>query len=418
MFYDMGFLASNDVLECSATDLIGEYVGQTGPKVIDKFNEALGRVLFIDEAYRLDEGPYAKEAIDEIVDCLTKERYKGKMLVVLAGYEAEINKLLHANPGLSSRFPEEIMFKHLTPKLCLQLLINKISKLDKLILDLDTQRENDLLAMEWLQKLSQLSGWGNGRDIENLAKRITSFVLKSRKPEHGKLRVLWSDILSQLEQFHAEREKRSKILPFDTISKNANQLLLYQQHHQSNTGAPMSQAFTSQTIAQPQTEISAENDVEETKQELQQSTRDFGVTDATWQQLQIDTAQNAREETAREARIHEALTEHRTFAARAQETAAEETAMAKQAAIDDEARRRLEAIRLKALQEKRKAEEAAARLEKLIEQQQCERDREHKAQQKLRQMGVCVAGFQWIKQRGGYRCAGGSHWVADAALGL
>jgi hypothetical protein len=47
-----------------------------------------------------------------------------------------------------------------------------------------------------------------------------------------------------------------------------------------------------------------------------------------------------------------------------------------------------------------------------------ERRKEAEAQQKLRQMGVCCMGYRWIKQTGGYRCAGGAHWVDDAALKL
>lgn len=81
IYYDMGFLAEATVVECSATDIIGQYVGQTGPKVQDMFNKALGRVLFVDEAYRLAEGHFAKEAMDEIVDCMTKERFQNKLVV-------------------------------------------------------------------------------------------------------------------------------------------------------------------------------------------------------------------------------------------------------------------------------------------------------------------------------------------------
>jgi SpoVK/Ycf46/Vps4 family AAA+-type ATPase len=51
VFYDMGFLSTPEVVECSATDLVGQYVGQTGPKVQQMFAKALGRVLFVDEAY-------------------------------------------------------------------------------------------------------------------------------------------------------------------------------------------------------------------------------------------------------------------------------------------------------------------------------------------------------------------------------
>ena len=82
----MEFLASDNVVECSVTDIVGEYVGQMGPKVTRKVDEALGKVLFIDKAYRLGEGSFTKEAIDELVDCLTKPKYNGKMIAILAGY--------------------------------------------------------------------------------------------------------------------------------------------------------------------------------------------------------------------------------------------------------------------------------------------------------------------------------------------
>jgi AAA+ superfamily predicted ATPase len=91
IYYDMGFLATKEVVEASVTDLIGEYLGQTGPKTIKMFEKARGKVLFIDEAYRLGQGPFAKEAIDEIVDCLTKEDFIGRIVVILAGYQEEID---------------------------------------------------------------------------------------------------------------------------------------------------------------------------------------------------------------------------------------------------------------------------------------------------------------------------------------
>lgn len=112
----MGFLTSVDVEECSATDLIGQFVGQTGPKTIAKLQKALGKVLFIDEAYRLGEGHYATEAINELVDSLTKPQFMNEMIVILAGYEKDMNHLMSVNEGLSSRFPEEVIFTNLRPE--------------------------------------------------------------------------------------------------------------------------------------------------------------------------------------------------------------------------------------------------------------------------------------------------------------
>lgn len=127
VFFDMGFLSSADVVECSATDLIGQYVGQTGPKTVQKLTEALGKVLFIDQAYRLGDGHFATEAINELVDSLTKPKFMGRIVVILAGYEADMNTLMSVNQGLSSRFPEELIFTNLAPKHCLTLRTNSLT---------------------------------------------------------------------------------------------------------------------------------------------------------------------------------------------------------------------------------------------------------------------------------------------------
>src|SRR3954465_15657636 len=122
IFYDMGFLSTAEVVECSATDLVGQYVGQTGPKTQKLLEKALGKVLFIDEAYRLTEGVFAKEAMDEIVDCITKPKFAQKLIIILAGYDADINRLMSINPGLTSRFPEALQFNGLNPDDCTRLL--------------------------------------------------------------------------------------------------------------------------------------------------------------------------------------------------------------------------------------------------------------------------------------------------------
>jgi hypothetical protein len=82
----------------------------------------LGKVLFVDKAYRLGEGQFAKEAIDELVDSLIKPQFLGKLVVILAGYTKDMNRLLKVNPGLSSRFLEEIVFQNMTAEECLMLL--------------------------------------------------------------------------------------------------------------------------------------------------------------------------------------------------------------------------------------------------------------------------------------------------------
>ena len=82
----------------------------------------MGKVLLVDEAYRLGEGQFAKEAIDELVDSLTKSQFLGKIIVILAGYGENMNRLLSINPCPSSRFPGQIVFENMKPGEYLTLL--------------------------------------------------------------------------------------------------------------------------------------------------------------------------------------------------------------------------------------------------------------------------------------------------------
>jgi len=77
-------------------------------------------------------------------------------------------------------------------------------------------------------------------------------------------------------------------------------------------------------------------------------------------------------------------------------------------------RRQQEAVRIQEAKEKAERERAAAVL--LVQERAREKREEARVQQKLRNLGVCVQGFQWIKQPSGYRCAGGSHFISDSQL--
>ncbi|KAI1139109.1 ATPases of the AAA+ class [Hypoxylon sp. FL0543] len=176
VFYDLGFLATTEIVECSASDLIGEYIGQTGPKTRRVFEKALGKVLFIDEAYRLsskdNHHSFAPEAVGEMVDILTQEKFRNNLVVILAGYEEDINRLLACNPGLSSRFPETVNFENLTPVQCRELLLKSI-KLN--VAPLGSRAHKFIEAR--FEQLASLAHWGNARDVQTLAKNITSAAL-------------------------------------------------------------------------------------------------------------------------------------------------------------------------------------------------------------------------------------------------
>ncbi|KAG5938710.1 hypothetical protein E4U59_003626 [Claviceps monticola] len=223
VFYDMGFLSSCQVLDCTASELIGSYVGQTGPKVRQMLDKALGQVLLVDEAYRLSEGAFAKEALDELVDAITKPKYNKRLIIILAGYVKDINRLLQVNPGLSSRFPEVMDFRGLDSRECFDLLVLKfaskgrsLEKGGKGILDArclqnpteDFQRE----IYEHFETLSKQSGWASARDVETLAEAMFQTAVKSLTFGAGPLTVIITEttVKNGLIKMFKERKGRAR----------------------------------------------------------------------------------------------------------------------------------------------------------------------------------------------------------------
>lgn len=196
LFYNMGFLSTAEVIECSAIDLIAQYVGQTAPKTRRKLNDGIGKVLFIDEAWRLAGGTFATEAVDELIHFLTQPNNQGRMVVILAGFVEEMNRLMAAQPILSGLFPEEIFFDNIPPEDCIKLLARELELSQ-------TVTENDFLAdpaSEAYLKVKRLfhvmraiPTWSNARDIKNLAKTILGRFLESSNPTPEQARTLSAD---------------------------------------------------------------------------------------------------------------------------------------------------------------------------------------------------------------------------------
>jgi SpoVK/Ycf46/Vps4 family AAA+-type ATPase len=178
VFYDMGLLSSAEVVECSASDLVGQYVGQTGPKTKALFEKALGKVLFVDEAYRLSQGHFAQEAIDEVVGLLTHPTFKGKLVIVLAGYEHDMNNLMSVNTGLASRFPHQVVFPNLGAEECLQVIENELKKKNVEVESWTDGASDFMIEMkELIRDLAELPDWGNARDMVTLSKEMISTAL-------------------------------------------------------------------------------------------------------------------------------------------------------------------------------------------------------------------------------------------------
>jgi hypothetical protein len=210
IFYDMGFFSAPTVLECSVSEMVGKHAGSTGPKVIDLFDKALGKVLFVDEAYRLGtKGDYAEEAVSELVDIITIPKYNGKLIVMLAGYGDDMKELLKVNRGLASRFATEIKFETMKPDQCVELLKQKVGDLNIEIEGLESEEDK---VKHLFKDLAETSDWANGRDIETLGKLVTGSVFEKAASDTvaGKLAFDSKELIEIMNGVLAEKRAGGK----------------------------------------------------------------------------------------------------------------------------------------------------------------------------------------------------------------
>ncbi len=117
IFRDYGLLETGQLVKASREDLVAGYVGQTALRTSGKITEALGGVLFIDEAYRLTEGgesDFGREAIETVMEAM--HNHMGEFSVVIAGYPGRIEAFLESNPGLRRRFGHMIHIPDYEPQ--------------------------------------------------------------------------------------------------------------------------------------------------------------------------------------------------------------------------------------------------------------------------------------------------------------
>ncbi|KAI0115884.1 P-loop containing nucleoside triphosphate hydrolase protein [Nemania sp. FL0031] len=180
ILHNLGLLATNEVNVISAIELFGEYIGRTGPKVRRQFEASLGKVLFINEAHRFCMDHYfGQDAVNEIVTCLTDDKFKNRLVVIFAGYEDGTNHLLNQNPRLASRVPERLHFSPLSADAAVELLSLHLNEdgFDAGYL----KNGGSAKITETMQSLVTLHNWANGRSVENLSKDIKRATLSVRQ---------------------------------------------------------------------------------------------------------------------------------------------------------------------------------------------------------------------------------------------
>ena len=171
IFYSLGLLPSNKVVEVTTKDLIAPYVGQTAPKTEQMIDRALGGIFFIDEAYGLNDGAngFGKDAMPVLLTKLID--YKGKMVSIAAGYPREMQQWIDTNSGLESRYTRKIFFEDYTGEELAQIFRN-IVKSNGLRMDEGADEE----MLHYFQVLAYPANKGanfaNAREARNYFDRV------------------------------------------------------------------------------------------------------------------------------------------------------------------------------------------------------------------------------------------------------
>ena len=166
IYHEIGLLDKSEVVEVKRTDLVAEYIGQTAPKTQNCLNNAMGGILFIDEAYTLNQGgenDFGTEAINVLLTEMENKRES--LAVIVAGYQEEIRDFINSNPGLESRFTRYIHFDDYTGQELAQ-IFRDIVQQKRYTFGEGAEAEIDRICAEMYDKRD--NNFGNAREVRNL----------------------------------------------------------------------------------------------------------------------------------------------------------------------------------------------------------------------------------------------------------
>jgi hypothetical protein len=168
IYKQLGVLEKGQLIEVDRSGLVAGYVGQTAIKTQEKINEAMGGVLFIDEAYSLAKGEtdFGQEAIDTLLKAMEDNR--DDFVVIVAGYTKQMEAFLLSNPGLKSRFNKSILFEDYTEKELLD-IFNLFCHKYSLWLSEDATSYLKVFLSTICSKKTE--NFANAREIRNLFER-------------------------------------------------------------------------------------------------------------------------------------------------------------------------------------------------------------------------------------------------------
>ena len=183
-FNALGLLSNGVFREVSKSDFVSENVNDASKVTMDIIDSAMGGVLFIDEAYSLCESEDDKWG-KEIVDALLKgiEDNRENLIVIMAGYEKDMERFFSINQGLKSRFPNTIHFYDYTPEEMYDIAIN-IAKAKGY--EINPEIKNEIIELFYKNQISGKNDLGNARFVRNIVENAIMDASKKYISGEGK----------------------------------------------------------------------------------------------------------------------------------------------------------------------------------------------------------------------------------------
>lgn len=168
ILHRLGYIKRGHLTTVTRDDLVGQYIGHTAPKTKEVLKQAMGGVLFIDEAYYLykpdNERDYGAEAIEILLQIMENQR--DDLVVIFAGYKDRMKKFYESNPGLSSRVTNHVNFPDYTSE--------ELLAIAKLMLEEQQYcfaPDADKVLMQYAERRMKQPNFANARSIRNALDR-------------------------------------------------------------------------------------------------------------------------------------------------------------------------------------------------------------------------------------------------------
>ena len=394
-------LLEDKIVETTAQEIQGQFVGQSEAKAREMIEAASGGVLFVDEAHNLGNSPFSRQAAQVLMTATLEEQHKGNTMIILAGYPDRMHTMMQdLDPGFQRRFTERLEFEDWSAEDCVDYL-KELCNREEIGIDDDATQH----VLEVLQVIKGRPGWGNASDSKDVFARLKKSIAV-KAVQGGLERIELADAERAMGEFLQMRpEKQSVDLSGSMHMSFAAGV--------SPQRLPAHQSLNLSPSPRRKTQISSVEEEEDVQERADDGDEDpiFAALQLACVELGYDRDQESRKMLIG---ILESVVSGNSFPEDILKHVKSKTGQ-NDTRINLVLKPQVPGL-LISMQEAVAAEERWLEEIRVLEAEEARQREEQRRRIKQRLRGRCPAGFDWYRQGGGWRCHGGTHWVNDADL--